>query len=153
MEIRYLTVAEVIDTHDRTVEVSGGGLHGILHPGRLESVLELMQNDDYYPTFADKLAHLFFTLATGHCFLDGNKRIAITATVHMLLVNGYMAVVARFMSDMENVTVQVAREIISRELLCEIITCHLNLDPDNEETKLKILSAIQAAPPEQDPQG
>jgi death on curing protein len=144
--IRYLTVAEVVETHDRTVEVSGGGLHGMLHPGRLESALEHMQNDDYYPTLADKLAHLFFSLATGHCFLDGNKRIAITATVHMLLVNGYMAIVARFMTDMENITVQVAREIISKDLLCEIIEAHLNLDPDNEEMKMKILAAIEAAP-------
>ena len=121
MPIRYLTVDDVVATHGRTVEVSGGGLHGVLHSGRLESVLHHIQNDDYYPTFSAKLAHLFFSLATGHCFIDGNKRIAITATVQMLLVNGYMAVVARFMTEMENITVQVAQEIIDRELLCEII--------------------------------
>lgn len=56
--LRYLTVDEVIATHAKTVEKSGGGLHGVLHPGRIESIVAHMQNDDYYPTVADKLGNL-----------------------------------------------------------------------------------------------
>jgi len=148
--LRYLTVDDVLTTHALTVEKSGGGLHGVLHPGRIESILEHMQNDDYYPTVADKLAHLFFGLSTGHCFTDGNKRIAITATVQMLLNNGYVAIVRRFMIEMENVTVHVATGVIERELLRDIINCHLNLDPDNEEIKLRLYECISNAIPPED---
>ena len=145
MALRYLTVAEVIETHRRTVEISGGGLQGVLYEGRLESILVHMQNDDYYPTPVEKLAHLLYGLATGHCFTDGNKRIAITATVQMLMNNGYMAIVARFMADMENVIVHVATEAIDRDLLLDILRSHLDLDPDNEEIKLRVLEAISRA--------
>ena len=64
------------------------GLQGIIFEGRLcftkamvgklESVLCHIQNDDYYPTFLDKLLHLFYCSCKFHCFCDGNKRIAIT---------------------------------------------------------------------------
>ena len=143
--LRYLTVDEVIATHAKTVEKSGGGLHGVLHPGRIESIVAHMQNDDYYPTVADKLAYLFYGLSTGHCFTDGNKRIAITATVQMLLNNGYMAIVQRFMIEMENITVHVATGVVSRDLLRDIINCHLNLDPDDEAVKLRIFECISNA--------
>ena len=33
-----------------------------------------------YPTFLDKLLHLFYCSCKFHCFCDGNKRIAITLT-------------------------------------------------------------------------
>jgi prophage maintenance system killer protein len=78
MLILYPTLAQAIDVHRKTVAVSGGGAVGYLDMGQLESVLEHIQNDDYYPTFADKLTHLFFCTCKFHCFLDGNKRIAIT---------------------------------------------------------------------------
>ncbi len=145
--LRYLTVQDVIDTHALTVEHSGGGLGGILHEGRIASIIGHMQNDDYYPTVADKLAHLFYGLSTGHCFADGNKRIAITATVQMLLNNGYMVIVQRFMIDMENITVHVATGVIGRDLLRDIINCHLNLDPDNEAVKLRVFECISNAIP------
>jgi len=110
---------------------------------------KMASRDYYYPTVADKLAYLFFGLSTGHCFADGNKRIAITATVQMLLNNGYFAIVKRFMVEMENITVHVATGVISRDLLRDIISCHLNLDPDNEEIKLRLYECISnAIPPE-----
>ena len=61
MAIIYLTLDQVVETHQKTVEVSGGGLTGQLELGKLESVLQHIQNDDYYPTFEDKLTHLFFS--------------------------------------------------------------------------------------------
>ncbi|MGO8778794.1 MAG: type II toxin-antitoxin system death-on-curing family toxin [Rhodomicrobium sp.] len=145
MAIIYLTIDDIGATHEKTVELSGGGQLGALELGKLESVLQHIQNDEYYPTFASKLTHLFFSLAKFHCFLDGNKRTAITASAHMLLVNGYLYCVKRFLHDMENISVQVADSIISKDLLGEIIGAQLAQDPDNEEVKLKILEAISAA--------
>jgi len=85
MTVTYLTIEQAIDTHRKTVEVSGGGTLEHLDLGKLESVLEHIQNDVYYPTFEDKLTHLFFSANKFHCFADGNKRIAITLCVYIRL--------------------------------------------------------------------
>ncbi len=132
---------------DEYLQLSGGGAVGALDLGRLQSVLENIQNDDWYPELADKLTHLFFGIAKFHCFQDGNKRTAITACAHMLLVNGYLYCVKAFLHDMENISVQVADDTISKELLREIIVAQLERDTDNEELKLKILEAITAKAP------
>jgi death-on-curing protein len=71
----YITIEQAIETHGKTVDVSGGGAKGQLNIGQLDSVLEMIQNDDYYPSFEDKLTHLFFSANKFHCFEDGNKRI------------------------------------------------------------------------------
>lgn len=78
MAIIYLSLEQAIEVHRKTVEVSGGGALGHLELGKLESVLDHIQNDDYYPTFEEKLTHLFFCACKFHCFQDGNKRIAIS---------------------------------------------------------------------------
>ena len=90
MVYRYLTIKDAIETHALTVEKSGGGALGVLNIKNLESVLEHIQNDDYYPTMEEKLTHLFFSACKFHCFQDGNKRIAITLCAQMLLCNGYL---------------------------------------------------------------
>lgn len=54
-QIYYLTLDEAVKIHRATIEKSGGGDIGDLDLGRLDSVLTHIQNDDYYPTFIDKL--------------------------------------------------------------------------------------------------
>lgn len=54
------TLDEAVKIHRATIEKSGGGNIGDLDLGKLDSVLTHIQNDDYYPTFIDKLVHLFF---------------------------------------------------------------------------------------------
>ena len=138
----YLTLDQAVDIHRITVEVSGGGALGILDTGKLESVLCHMQNDDYYPTFADKLAHLFFCTCQFHCFQDGNKRIAIALSAHFLLINGYLFIVPGFIRKMENISYHVAAGSIDKELLHEIVAAILDGNDENEALKLKILQAI-----------
>lgn len=142
MNITYPTIEMIKEVHAKTVDLSGGGLISILDSGRLESVLQNIQNDDYYPTFEDKLAHLFYCVCKFHCFSDGNKRLAITASALMLLHNGYLYCSVSFIREMENVSYHVAAGNISKELLLEIITAHLAQTSDDEELKLKILHAI-----------
>lgn len=110
----------------------------------LDSVLENIRNDDYYPSFEDKLTHLFFCACKFHCFQDGNKRIAITLCAQMLLWNGYLYCAGNFIREMENICYHVAAGNIDKDLLREVITAHLAEDSDNEELKLKILHAISA---------
>jgi death-on-curing protein len=138
----YLTIEQAIEVHHKTVEISGGGVLGHLDMGRLESVLDHIQNDDYYPTFEEKLTHLFHSACKFHCFQDGNKRIAISLGAQFLLLNGYLFVAGRFLREMENITYHVAADRIDKHLLEEIITAIINSEEDNEELKLKILHAI-----------
>ncbi len=83
----YPTLQDILDFHDRALEISGGGRPGVLDSGGLEATLDFMQNDLYYPTLTDKVAFLFFSVITKHCFVDGNKRVAISASFYFLLCN------------------------------------------------------------------
>lgn len=144
MTVQYIAIEQAIETHQKTIQYSGGGANGLLNKGQLESVLEHIKNDDYYPTFVDKLTHLFFGACKFHCFEDGNKRIAITLCAHFLLLNGYMAVAKNFFIVMENISYEVASGKISKELLHKIMTSIMDGTYDyNEELKLEILHAIQ----------
>jgi death-on-curing protein len=142
VELIYLTLEQAIAVHAKTVEVSGGGALGHLELGKLDSVLENIQNDDYYPTFEDKLAHLFFCACKFHCFQDGNKRIAITLSAQLLLLNGYLYCTGSFIREMENISYHVAAGNIGKDLLQEVIAAHLAQESDNEVLKLKVLNAI-----------
>jgi death-on-curing protein len=144
MPLIYITIDQAVEIHAKTVEVSGGGSHGMLDKGRLESVLEHIQNDCYYPTFLDKITHLFFCANKFHCFQDGNKRIAITLSAQFLLFNGYMHCVSDFMREMENISYHLAAGKIDKEFLRELIEAVINESYDeNEELKLRLLNAIQ----------
>jgi len=142
-ELRYITLEEAVAIHEKTIEKSGGGATGHLNLGRLDSVLQNIQNDDYYPNFAKKLTHLFFCTCEFHCFNDGNKRLAITLSAQFLLSNGYMAYANSFFRSMENISYHVAAGRISKELLERIIIAILNNTYDSdEELKLDIMRTI-----------
>lgn len=108
----------------------------------MESVLQNIQNDDYYPTFEKKLTHLFFSACKFHCFMDGNKRIAITLCAQLLLFNGYLRSIKSFIRESENISYHVAAGSISKDLLEEWITSVLHGNEDDESLKLKIMRAI-----------
>ena len=139
----YLSLEQAIEIHEKTVDVSGGGSLGHLDIDKLDGVLQHIQNDDYYPTFDAKLTHLFFCACKFHCFVDGNKRIAITLCAQMLLLNGYLRSTQAFIRESENISFHVAAGNISKELLGEWIEAVLRGQEDDEALKLKILHAIQ----------
>lgn len=142
-EIRYLEdIEEVIDIHNKTIEISGGGLIGLLNVNSLEACLHHIKNDDYYPTFLDKLTHLVFVANKSHSFQDGNKRIAIALGMKFLLNNGYLSIIQRFASKMEMVSYQLAAGRITKELLREIIASIVNEEDYSEELKIRIKNAI-----------
>jgi death-on-curing protein len=139
----FLTIDDAVSIHKKTVQYSGGGELGYFDLGRLESVLEHIQNDDYYPTFVDKLTHLFFCTCEFHCFIDGNKRLAITLSAQFLLLNGHMAVAKIFFAEMENISYHVAAGKIKKELLHKIMTAMLDGTYESDESlKLEIYNAI-----------
>ncbi len=142
-KIIYINIEQVLSIHRNTVALSGGGSIDHFDLGRLESVLEHIQNDEYYPTFEDKLTHLFFSTNQFHCFHDGNKRLSIALSAYMLILNGYLYCSSNFIRELENISYHVAAGKIKKELLKEIIESILLEDYANDDSlKLKILQAI-----------
>lgn len=141
--IIYITPEQARITHKKTIEHSGGGTYEEIDFNKLESVLYNIQNDDWYPTFAEKLTHLFFCTCQFHCFADGNKRLAITLSALFLLLNGHLTIAETFLSKTENISLYVASNKINKELLYKIMTAILNGSyDDDEELKLEIYNAI-----------
>lgn len=62
---------------------------GTRYAGRLESCLESVKFD-YYPDLLSKAVALFYLINTGHVFMNGNKRMAVVATMVFLLKNDKM---------------------------------------------------------------
>jgi len=142
-EFRYITLDEATEIHEQTVKNSGGGATGHFDLGLLDSVLQNIQNDDYYSTIVDKITHLFFCTCEFHCFEDGNKRTAITLSANFLIINGYMSVAKTFFSEMENISYHVAAGKINKDLLYDIMDSILKGNyEENEKLKLDIYNAI-----------
>ena len=111
--------------------------------GRLESVLLNIQNDDYYPTFVDKLTHLFFCACQFHCFADGNKRVEITLPTLFLLLNGYSDLAQTFLAKTENISLNVAAGNIGKDLLHKLLSAILDGTYDADEAlRLELYHAI-----------
>jgi death-on-curing protein len=139
----YISIEQAEQTHRKTIEYSGGGSYSEINIGYLYSALELIQNDDYYPTFEEKLVHLVWSINRNHAFSDGNKRLSITLGVQFLSLNGYLYCIERFLREMENISYHLAAGRIEKELLTEIIHSFLENEEDFcEELKLQILLAI-----------
>lgn len=139
----YINIEQAIEIHKTTVDISGGGSDGVLDAGKLDSVLTHIQNDDYYPTFEEKLTHLFFGANKFHCFEDGNKRIAIALGAQFLLLNGYVFIVKIFIQEMENISYHLASGKIEIDLLLKIITEVINESEISNELKMEIFNAIE----------
>lgn len=139
----YITPEQAKITHEKTIQYSGGGTLEELDFGKLESVLYNIQNDDWYPTFVDKLTHLFFCTCQFHSFADGNKRLAITLSTLFLLLNGYLSIAETFLAKTENISLNVAASKIDKELLRKIMEAIMNGSYDEDEAlKLEIYNAI-----------
>jgi len=139
----YISIEQAEQTHRKTIEYSGGGSYSEINIGYLYSALDLIQNDDYYPTFEEKLVHLVWSINRNHAFSDGNKRLSITLGVQFLSLNGYLYCIERFLREMENISYHLAAGRIDKELLTEIIHSFLENEEDFcEELKLQLLLAI-----------
>ena len=83
----YLTVAEVYRMQYLLIEMFGGR-HGVRDKGAVESAVFRPQIG-YYNSMAEEAAALMESLGNNHGFIDGNKRIAFTATDVFLRRNGF----------------------------------------------------------------
>lgn len=140
MSFSYFDTRHAIIVHDEIINKSGGIL-GILNIGLLESVIEHIKNDFYYPNIEDKLTHLFFSINKNHSFQDGNKRASIVLSAYFLVINDFGLKIKRFIKEMENIAVDVADNRIDKELLFNIIKSIIYEEEFSEELKLAIIYA------------
>lgn len=109
--MNYLSFDEAIILHNDIMKQMQG-LVGFnkAQVGYLQSALEHIQNDEFYPEFLDKLTHLVFACVKFHPFLDGNKRSAIYLAHAFIELNAPEILPDDFYQKLENVVVDVASD-------------------------------------------
>ena len=143
MTYNYFEIEYAIKIHDEIIELSGG-LKGTKNIGITESTLEHIQNNDYYPTFEDKLTHLFYCIVKNHSFNDENKRSTIALSAYFLEINNYsQAVINHFIKEMENIVIAVANDKVNKQLLKEIIIYTIQSKELSEALKLQLINALE----------
>jgi death on curing protein len=86
----WLDIHDVCAIHGEIIAESGGA-SGILNQGAFESTLSKPLNLYHYGddvTLYQLAASYGYGLIKNHCFVDGNKRIALIAVYTFLSVNG-----------------------------------------------------------------
>jgi death-on-curing protein len=84
----YLEKNLVVAIHEELI-ARFGGIRGIRDEALLESAVARCRCG-YYSDHLEEAAALMESLANNHPFLDGNKRIAVTAACVFLQLNGYI---------------------------------------------------------------
>lgn len=114
--MRYLSLREILELHDKVVEVSGGA-RGIRDMRALESAINqprlTFNRTDLYPDIVAKAAALCFFLVMNHPFVDGNKRIGHAAMETFLILNGFE--VEASVDDQEKIILDLADGRLNRE--------------------------------------
>jgi death on curing protein len=86
--MRYLSLPEILEIHEKIIEVSGGA-RGIRDMRALVSSINqpriTFNRTDLYPDVISKAAALCFFIVMNHPFVDGNKRVG-HATMEIFLI-------------------------------------------------------------------
>jgi len=138
----YFDLTHAIKVHDMIIDISGGRPgHDPQKVQMLDATLEHIQNDLYYPTFLDKIAHLLYSINKSHAFIDGNKRSSLALSAYFLQLNGYDYCVTDFIYRMENIVVWVADNKIDKDLLKDIIE-DIIMEQERESTQIALIHAL-----------
>lgn len=107
--MNYLSPAQVLFIHMRLIAETGGSA-GLRDFGLLAAVARpqaTLDSQDLYPDLFSKTAALMDSLVRNHPFVDGNKRVGITAAGLFLSLNGWRLTVSN--SELERFTLQIAQ--------------------------------------------
>ena len=123
--MRYLSITEVLDLHERLLAASGGA-SGIRDLGALESAVSqphvAFGGQDLYHGLATKAAALCYSLVMNHAFMDGNKRIGHAAMETFLVLNGHE--IQCDVDEQERVILELAAGDLSRNAFTEWVRLH-----------------------------
>ena len=116
--ILTLSASQLVALHGEIMKAFGGRA-GLRDRTLLESAAAranaTFDGEDLYPDLAAKAAALMHSLVVNHAFVDGNKRLGAAAAELVVEINAYR--LRSKDSDLENVTVTVARGGLSAEQL------------------------------------
>jgi death-on-curing protein len=106
----YLSPTQALFIHARIITETGGD-SGIRDLGLLAAAIARPQTTfdriDLYPSLFDKAAALMESIVLNHPFVDGNKRVGITAAALLLQLNGFRLTADN--RELERFTFAVAR--------------------------------------------
>ena len=123
--MRYLSISEVLELHDRIMSSSGGSC-GLRDLNALESAVnqprQTFDQKDLYPDIISKAAVLCFSLVMNHPFVDGNKRAGHAAMETFLILNGYEIIAS--VDEQERVMLELAAGKMSRINFTEWLNNH-----------------------------
>lgn len=139
----YPTLEQINWLYETMIFICDGGIKGYRDKGSLEYLLEIIQDDDYYPDIVSKLSRLTYGISHGHVFCDGNKRMGMIAGAYFLSINGLYNPSFCFLQRMESVTLHIANGNIDEELLPLIMRPLIQGKDYPENVKLLIKEAIE----------
>ena len=88
----YLELDDVLAIACDVLQLEADEILRVTDLGLADSAVARLQagfgDEEFYPTIEAKAASLLFGLARNHAFIDGNKRIAVLATLQFLNSNG-----------------------------------------------------------------
>jgi death-on-curing protein len=120
--VRYVTFEEVLRINEDILgpasKVRDDGLLAAA-VGRPELVVF---GADAYPTLYDKVAALMESIILNHAFVDGNKRTAVVAAIHLLNWHGYDLLADQ--SELVDATMNIVEHHWDRQKLAEWIEEH-----------------------------
>jgi death-on-curing protein len=116
--ILYLSVDQILQIHEAQIQRFGGSA-GLRDRGALESAVArpamTFGGEDLYPDVPSKTAALMHSLVMNHAFVDGNKRLGITAAELFLRLNEYRLEASN--PELEELTLTVAKGELDAEVL------------------------------------
>ena len=115
MEPHWLETYDVCALHNEII-VESGGTAGILNKGALESTLFKPKNLYHYEedvTLYKLAASYGYGLVKNHCFVDGNKRIALISVYTFLAINGIELIASE--TDAANFFLELAASLGKQE--------------------------------------
>ncbi len=116
--IKFLSLDNIIKIHNIIIK-EFGGLQGNSERLELfESSIQHIKNNDYYPHFHEKIAHLMFCCIKFHPFIDGNKRTSIAIAKIFMQINNYFCM-QKIEVQLENIAVFIAENTFSEKQLAD----------------------------------
>ena len=126
--MRYLSISEVFELHDRIISSSGGS-RGVRDLSALESSVnqprQTFNQEDLYPDVVTKAAALCFSLVMNHPFVDGNKRVGHAAMETFLILNGYEIIAG--VDEQESLMLNLAAGKMTRTSFSEWLHDHIRI--------------------------
>ena len=123
--MNYLTAVQVLFIHARLIGETGGA-NGLRDLGLLEAAVARPQatfgGDDLYPDVYAKAAALMASLVLNHPFVDGNKRVGITAASIFLRRNGVRLTATN--DEVEEHTLAVAQGMLTTDQIAAWFVQH-----------------------------